>query len=366
MRGMAQVLTVKCRVEVPESIRSRVDATLRAFADACNEIRSVAEAAGITNKFQLQHSLYHELRRQFGMSSNLTIRAIARVASVLKAKHIHPIFHPTSVDYDQRIFRFQERNWSVRLMLIGGACWFQLAIGPYQRKLLAGRCPTSARLVKRKNSHYYLHIAIEARPAESRNPVGSLGVDLGIRNIASLSTGERFGGADVEAIRDHHQAMRQALQRKGTKGAKRLLKRLSGRERRFMAWVNHTISARIIRFARFHNLAVALEDLTGIRKRAKLGKAHRQRHHRWCFQQLRHCLEYKALRDGVRLTLISPAYTSKSCHRCLRIGARRGESFRCGHCGYVGHADYNGACMISKLGECVTLPEHSLACLMAG
>jgi IS605 OrfB family transposase len=288
------------------------------------------------------------------------------VVSALKAKHNHSVFRPTSADYDQRIFRFREKDWTVSLTLLGGAERFKLAIGKYQRGLLAGKNPTSAKLVKRKNGDYYVQIAHDTVPPAPKEPKGHLGVDVGIKNLASLSTGERFGGAEVEAKRDHFQAMRTALQAKGTKGAKRLLKRLSGREQRFIAWVNHTISARIIRFARHHALVVILEDLTGIRQRAKVRKSQRQRHHRWAFYQLRSFLEYKALRDGVGLVLVNPSYTSQTCHRCLHIGVRTGESFKCEHCGYSGHADYNGAKNISHLGVCVTHPEHSLSCAIAG
>jgi IS605 OrfB family transposase len=363
--GMTQVLTVSCRLEVPAELRRRVNATLQAFSDACNVVRQVAESTGTTNKVKLQHKIYRELRERFGLSSNLAIRAIARVAGALKAKHKHSVFHPTSVDYDQRIFRFRERDWTVSLTLLGGAVRFKLAVGDYQRRLLAGKIPTSAKLVRRKNGHYYAQIAIDSNPPAPKQPRGHLGVDLGIKNIASLSTGERFGGAGVEAHRDHFQALRAALQAKGTKGAMRLLKRLSGREQRYMAWINHTISARIIRFARYHALVVSLEDLSGIRERAHIRKAQRKRHHRWTFRQLRVFLEYKARRDGVELVLVSPAYTSKTCHRCLRIGERAGEFFKCGHCGYSGNADYNGACNISSLGACVTRPEHSLSCQLA-
>lgn len=363
---MKLVLTLSCKLEVPPNMRPVVDATMRAFANACNVARAVAEDRGTTNKVKLQSYVYYDLRKQFGLSANLTIRAIARVAAVMKAKHRGSTFHPTSVDYDQRIFRFREKDWTVSLTLLGGTHRFKLLIGDYQRGLLTGKGPTSATLLKRKNGDYYLQIAMYQRLPKSKEPKGVLGVDLGIKNVATLSTGERFGAAEIDAIRDHYLTMRAVLQAKGTKGARRLLKRLSGREQRYMAWVNHTISARIIRFARYHGLIVAIEDLTGIRGRVKVRKAQRHRHHRWTFYQLRGYLEYKAARDGVDLVVINPAYTSQTCHQCMQIGTRVGDSFRCSHCGYAGHADYNGACNISLLGECVTLPGHSLSCLLAG
>ncbi|MDB5098679.1 MAG: transposase [Cyanobacteria bacterium RYN_339] len=363
---MKQVLTLSCKLEVPLELRPIVDATMRAFAAACNVVRAVAEERETTNKIKLQSLVYHDLRAQFGLSANLAIRAIARVAAVLKAKHKGSTFHPTSVDYDQRIFRFSEKDWTASLTLLGGSRRFKLLVGHYQKALLVGKNPTSAKLVRLRNGHYYLQIALNGKPPAAKEPKGVLGVDLGIKNLATLSTGERFGGAEVEAIRDRYQAMRAVLQAKGTKGARRLLRRLSGREQRYMAWINHTISARIMRFARHHALTVTLEDLTGIRNRNKVRKAQRHRHYRWSFYQLRGFLSYKAMRDGVALVLIDPAYTSQTCHRCLHIGSRAGESFKCAHCGYSGHADYNGARNIRLLGECVTLPGHSLSCLLAG
>lgn len=67
--------------------------------------------------------------------------------------------------------------------------------------------------------------------------------------------------------RDKFSRVRASLQRKGTKGAKRALKRLSGRERKYQTWLNHTISRAIISSAKSSNAIVAIEDLTGIRER---------------------------------------------------------------------------------------------------
>ncbi|MFN3432552.1 MAG: RNA-guided endonuclease InsQ/TnpB family protein [Candidatus Sericytochromatia bacterium] len=217
-----------------------------------------------------------------------------------------------------------------------------------------------------KNGECFLKFTIRHQVPASSASEQVLGVDLGIRNLASLSTGERFGGTETDGLRRRFQKVRSSLQRKGTKGAKRVLKRLSGREKRYMAWVNHTISARIVRYARHHEMAVAMEDLTGIRTRARLGKCQRKALHRWAFRQIRSFIMYKSLLAGVALILVNPAFTSQTCHRCHHIGTRQADSFRCGHCGYKGHADYNGAKNIALLGACVTRPEHSLVCPLMG
>ncbi|QYO64349.1 zinc ribbon domain-containing protein [Leptolyngbya sp. 7M] len=73
-----------------------------------------------------------------------------------------------------------------------------------------------------------------------------------------------------------------------------------------------------------------------------------------------------------RLILVGPAYTSQTCHKCLHIHSVRGESYRsgktfsCGHCGWHGDADLNGAKNISVMGYFLAVPRGSgLACSLS-
>jgi putative transposase len=82
---------------------------------------------------------------------------------------------------------------------------------------------------------------------------------------------------------------------------------------------------------------------------------------------------YKAAIAGVSVVLVPPAYTSQTCHRCLHIhpdptqSYRSGKQFKCGHCGWEGDADWNGANMIAKLGAAVNQPRGPwLACQLQG
>jgi putative transposase len=100
----------------------------------------------------------------------------------------------------------------------------------YQRKLLEDAGPTHAVLVYR-NRAFFLHITVEKQipEPEGSNPVG---VDVGMRNLLVASNGFKAKGGEVLAKRHRFRELRSSLQRKGTKGSKRALKRLSGRERR--------------------------------------------------------------------------------------------------------------------------------------
>ena len=154
--------------------------------------------------------------------------------------------------------------------------------------------------------------------------------------------------------------IRACVHAKGTRSSRRLLKRFSGRERRFVTLTNHTIAKHIVEKAGREHKGIALEDLKGIRKTAKpKSKTQRTELNRWSFFQLRQFLAYKAQRKGVKLFVVPPAYTSQMCADCLWMGKRKGKRFRCYHCGNISDADHNAARNIATWGRVVNRPEES-------
>lgn len=323
--------------------RAELDATLTTFADACNAIAEVARSIHSTNKVKVQHACYQDVRTQFGLSANLTIRAIARVCSALKVKaKMHSTFEPTSIDYDQRIFSFREWDWTFSLTLLHARARLTAELTQRQRATLKGKHPTAAVLVKRRDGTYWLHVQLSSEAPSIQELRGILGVDLGRRRVAIDSDGTIYEATEVNKLRQHYPKVRRSLQAKGTKGAKRALKRLSGREKRHQRHINHTISKRIIDTALTTQRDIALEDLTGIRQRTKVRKAQRYGQQSWAFYQLRTFLSYKAEQSGVGLRLINPRYTSQTCHLCGVRGQRSGLQFRCTVHGLI-DADVNAA-----------------------
>jgi IS605 OrfB family transposase len=248
---------------------------------------------------------------------------------------------------------------------------FGLDIGNYQRHLLSGQNPKSATLSKRTDGSYYLQIQLESEPPETEGVDRVLGVDLGRTDIAVTSEGAKYSGKQVTQVRDKFSRVRALLQRKASKDTRssrrrcrQLLQRLSGRERRFQSWVNHTISYRLIQHSKHSHQAVVLEDLSGIRERTNQmprSKTEQRRSNSWAFYQLRQFLTYKGVKFGVKLYYVDPRYTSKSCHCCGVLGNRAGKKFECLNlrCGWIGDADLNGAINIAKLGLIVNQPEGS-------
>jgi putative transposase len=355
---------------------------LQAFAEACAWVNQDVKSE-LMNALAIQSLMCNDVRVRFILSAQMAIHAIRRVSGNRKtAKQKNkPVkkFAPTSATYDARTFSFREKDWTVSLTMIGGRERFPLAIGNYQLSLLKGQTPKTATLVKRNDGSYYLNIQLESQPDAPEETEKVLGVDLGRADIAHTLQGDSFSGQHITKLRDKYAELRARLQHKAAKGTRstrrrcrQLLQRLSGQERRFQAQVNHTISYRLIQQAQQTNQAIALEDLTGIRERTNglpRSKTERRRSNNWAFFQLRTFLEYKAIKFGVKLVLVDLRYTSQTCHHCLHIHPERGESyrsgklFRCGHCGWRGNADLNGAKNIAAIGAAINQPRGSwLSC----
>ena len=172
-------------------------------------------------------------------------------------------------------------------------------------------------------------------------------VEIDLQNKAKFSSGKN---ARHQANRYHKARM--TLQRKDTRSAKRRLIALSGKERRFIADVNHPIGKDIAK----PNTLIGLENLTGIRDRTrtKSGKKASKKRRRanrnkakWSYAELHGYIDYKANLKGSLATKVPAHYTSKSCPKCGHTSdanrPNKGLLFRCECCSHELHADLVGA-----------------------
>jgi putative transposase len=312
----------------------------------------VATRTGVRRAYDIHRECYHSIKGQTGLTANYVVRAIARVAQSFGRKRPPKEFRPTSLDLDKDLVRLIPWNETVSIATLAGRQKIKLRLGNYQRHLLKGQRPTAGHLAyDRKHKTFHLHFVIDIETPEAPATSGYLGLDLGINRIATLSTSGPISGKKLNRLREVRQRTRSSLQAKGTEGAQRTLKRLSGKQARMMRDVNHCLSKEIVREAKEKNLAIALEDLTGIRDRcAHKGRRMRSMLGRWAFHELRTFVTYKALQAGVGVVLIDPRKTSQTCSACGQLGSRRKHLFSCGSCGHMADADHNAAHNIARAG----------------
>jgi len=326
--------------------------TVPAFNDACNAIAEVAYAEQLANKFELQKLVYADSRKRYGLSSQLTIRAISKVVDSYKRdKSIKPSFRPLgAVTYDERVMAFKGLT-EVSLLTLQGRVLIPFRLGGSQQARLES-IKGQADLLSR-NGTWYLAVTLDVAEPTPQDTTETLGGDLGIVNIATDSTGETLSGAQVEKTRPRLHSLRQRLQKKGTQSAKRHLKKLSGREARLRKDVNHRISKHIVHKAKQNQQAIAIEELRHIRQRTERTVRHSQRarHSSWSFAQLRFFLSYKAALAGVPLYTVDPGNTSRTCSECGHCAKENRKSqaiFCCQACGHCENADRNAAINISR------------------
>lgn len=182
-------------------------------------------------------------------------------------------------------------------------------------------------------------------PTIDEATVEAIGIDLGIVNPATDNRGNFYGSKHWKNIEDNIFQLRRRLQKKGTKSAKRHLKKMSGRQRRFRKDCDHVLAKRIVESVK-SGATIVFEDLTNIRGTTKVRKQQKRRLHSWSFAQLQAFAEYKALAKGVKIEFLDPRYTSQKCSVCghiSRSNRKTQSAFKCTKCDHESNADINAA-----------------------
>jgi IS605 OrfB family transposase len=279
--------------------------------------------------------------------------------------------------YDERICSFPGPD-RVSLLTLDGRADIPFRFGAYAAGMLQRKRGQADLLYRKHTDTFFLAVTVDAPEPEPNEPQPAdyLGVDLGVITLAATSDGEFLNHSTgpkhthVNRVRARYSRFRQKLQKKGTKSAKRLLKKRSGREQRFAKDVNHCLSKSIVQTAQGTSRGIALEDLKHIRERISakrtVGKRQRRVLHSWAFFQLRAFIAYKAALAGVPVVYVNPAFTSQTCSRCAhreRANRRTQARFLCVQCDYACHADLNAAenIRLSALHRAAVIPPDAAA-----
>ena len=325
--------------------------TLEMANAACNFVSQKAWQAKTFRQYDLHHLCYKDVRAKFPLSAQVVVRVIAKVADAYKLDNKRKrTFKPLgSIAYDDRILTWRMKDSAVSIWTLEGRVRIPFVGGERQRELLATRQGESDLGLYR--GLFFLSATCDVEEPKPIDVEGALGVDLGVKNIAVDSDGAVHSASHINHVRFRHRRLRAKLQAKGTRAAKRKLKKLSGREHRFAKDTNHCISKQLVAKAKDTGRALALEDLGGIRDRVTVQHAQRATLHSWSFFQLRAFVEYKAKRVGVSVVRVDPRNTSRTCPKCGHIASanRKSQSeFSCVMCGHSGLADHIAAINISR------------------
>jgi len=344
-------LTAKVRLLTTPEQHAALLATLERANEACNYMSQVAWDTKTFRQFSLHGLVYYHSKDTFSLSSQMVVRCEAKVANAYKLdKKTKRTFRPHgAIAYDDRILKWKLDKFSVSIWTLEGRQEMLFSTGERQLELLKFQQGESD-LVYIRGEFYLLATCTISEPTPE-DVEGYLGVDMGVAQIATDSEGSAHSGSHIKSVRHRHRRLRTKLQSKGTKSAKRKLKKLSGRERRFANDTNHVVAKRIVATAQRNRQAIALEDLKGIRKRVRARRGQRATLHSWAFHDLAAKIEYKARLAGIGVVYVDPRNTSCQCSKCGYTDKANRPSqavFRCCECGFSLNADHNAARNISS------------------
>ncbi len=392
---MKQIITVKLKlITTPEQVQA-LRQTQLAYRDALNAVSHYAFEHGKTSSvITLHRGMYAELRAHYHLPSQLACSVERQVAATYKGlwtklkkntehrrtkitkKHFKgldqsPTYSSPTVQYTyERDYTFQ-RTQQVSIGTLNGRA--TIPYQGYNEHLALIRHGTSIGDAKlwydQAKKTFYLLVSLEIEVPEPTCEylTEAVGVDVGIRYLAvtSTSTGKAtfHPGKHVRHRANHYARLRKRLQHKGTRGAKRRLKRIEQRERRLKVQANHRIAKQIIE--QHPHAVIGLEHLTDIRERTRRRKRTRKKHGKgtervsakarkanrvysqWSFAELHALISYKAVLSGSQVVKVDADYTSKRCPLCGYTAdenrPRKGLLFVCQQCHYTLHADLVGA-----------------------
>jgi putative transposase len=208
----------------------------------------------------------------------------------------------------------------------------------------------TADLVQREGL-WWLHVVVSVPAPEVEQTDAVVGVDLGLNRPAVTSNNQFLGQRRWKAVEGRYFRLSRALQKNGTKSAKRHLRKAKRRRSRFRKDADHVLSKQIVAAAE-PGATIVLENLKDIRKRTRQGKRTtkqrqaKRRMHSWPFASLKEKIEYKAEERGCTVVAVDPRHTSQRCSCCghtARTNRRSQSKFKCRKCGLHLNADLNAA-----------------------
>jgi putative transposase len=220
-----------------------------------------------------------------------------------------------------------------------------------QHRVIAGVIKTCT-LTRDANENWYVCLSceVEAKPLAENNK--SVGIDVGLENFATLSTGETI--ENPRFFKDEEKALakvqrRASKEEKGTreyKKRKKAVAKVHQRIRNKRIDFCHKQSRKII--DTYQYISVEDLDIKNMVQDSYLAKSIMDA----SWNQFRRFLSYKAEEAGRKLGLVNPAYTSQTCSQC---GHREEKKLSdrlhlCTICGYCKHRDVNSAEYILALG----------------
>ncbi len=336
--------------------------TLNLYSEAWKHCIDVAWCMEKLSAVELHNATYRELKESLGLKSQYLCSARNRAVENVKAmralqkrdnKISKPVANLVPIRLDARTLSFDKprktasvatQQKRIKIPLI----WHKQALRYRDWDCKAGEIGIDGK------DRWVLRLIFEKGSVKPERTENIVGIDRGIRH-AVVSSDNRFFGKPEWMEHDRKiLSLRSQLQSKGTKSAKKHLKKLAGRQKRFKENCDRVVAKEFLSKLNPGD-TIVFERLTNIKKRCgvkgKAHKKHRSKIGRWSFKRLEKAITYGTELSGIYVEYIEPHYTSQMCSKCNKVlkSNRKTQSLYSCSCGLNLNADLNASRNISKL-----------------
>lgn len=271
-------------------------------------------------------------------------------------------------DLNNNIFSFtgKKKNSKVTITLIGNI----------------PKLKGTLELVKnQKSNQYYLHVPLDRIIIKKEMTEQSeiLGLDVGITDLITLSNGSIYGANSAELfytlsdnlvnknrsrlfsykrqleerlLTENDPSKKSILELKlknlenNNLGSKKRISKISKYKSRIASHINCELN-KMVKEEDIEE--IVREDLNWISKKKKnVSRKQQNRFSTWSKGVLLERLSVKLAENGIKETIVNPAYTSQVCCKCNHLGSRNGKVFKCLNCNLNIDADFNASINTKK------------------
>jgi putative transposase len=186
--------------------------------------------------------------------------------------------------------------------------------------------------------NWFLNIAVEIPEAPAKNIENAVGVDLGLKDLATLSTGEKVANPT------HYRKLETRLARAQRARKKKQVAKIHANIVNARGDHLHKTALSIVR--RFDYIAVGNVNAASLAKTSMAKSVHDA-----AWSSFRAMLAYKSIANGAKYQEVNEAYSTQTCSCCgaLPLGRPKGiaglgiREWTCDDCGTVHDRDVNAA-----------------------
>ncbi len=190
-------LIAKLKLKASREQAEVLKATMVRANECCDWLSDQAWKSKRFQKFAIQKANYARARTKFGLTAQVVIRCIAKVADAYKLdKKTQRVFRPTgAISYDDRILSWNIEHGIVSIWTVSGRLKIPFVGGDKQLALLNARQGETDLILHR--GVFYLAAICNAVEVEAQVVADFLGLDLGVTNISSDSDGQQYSGKEI-------------------------------------------------------------------------------------------------------------------------------------------------------------------------